>query len=75
MTAKELSQTELETLSEAELAELYTVIKQLMQAQRHAKPPSFMARLKRIQIEVPEDFAANLELDVSGERRVEPDVH
>jgi hypothetical protein len=75
MTTKELIQTELETLSDEELDELYTVIKQFMQSKRHAKPQSFMAKLKGIQIEAPEDFAANLELYVSGERRVEPDFH
>ena len=75
MTTKELIQTEIETLSDEELDELYTVIKQFTQSKRHAKPQSFMAKLKRIQIEAPEDFAANLDLYVSGERRVEPDFH
>jgi hypothetical protein len=75
MTTKELIQTEIDTLSDAELDELYTVIKQFMQSKRHAKPQSFMATLKRIQIEAPEDFAANLDLYVSGERRAEPDFH
>jgi hypothetical protein len=75
MTTKELIQAEIERLSEEDLDELYAVIKHFTQSKRHAKPQSFMAKLKRIQIEAPEDFAANLDLYVSGEKRGEPDFH
>ncbi|MEE8302360.1 MAG: hypothetical protein V3S24_07980 [Candidatus Tectomicrobia bacterium] len=74
MTTKELIQAEIETLSEEELDELYAVIKHFAQSKRDAQQQSFMAKLKRIQIDAPEDFAANLDLYVSGEKRVEPDI-
>jgi hypothetical protein len=34
-----------------------------------------MAALRDIHIDAPPDFAANLDLYVSGEKRVEPDLH
>ena len=74
MTTKELIQAEIETLSEEELDELYAVIKHFAQSKRDTQQQSFMAKLKRIQIDAPEDFAANLDLYVSGEKRVEPDI-
>jgi hypothetical protein len=75
MSAKELIQAELDTLSEEDLDALYTVIKQFIQSKRHAKPRSLMATLRNIQINAPPDFAANLDQHVSGEKRAEPDLH
>ncbi len=37
--------------------------------------PSLMSRLRNISIEGPEDFAANHDLYISGEKRIEPDIH
>jgi hypothetical protein len=36
--------------------------------------PSLMSRLKRIKIDAPENFAANLDLYLSGEKSVHPDL-
>jgi hypothetical protein len=62
MTTKEHIYTEIEHIDEAQLDELYTVIKQFMQAQQPATKPNLMTKLKRIQIDAPEDFAANLDV-------------
>jgi hypothetical protein len=75
MSTKELIQAELDTLSDADLDALYALIKQFIQSKRPAKPRSLMATLRGIQIDAPPDFAANLDLYVSGEKRVEPDLH
>ncbi|HEY5868035.1 MAG TPA: hypothetical protein VI542_21160 [Candidatus Tectomicrobia bacterium] len=75
MSTKELIQSELETLSDADLDALYAVIKHFIQSKRPAKPRSLMATLRGIQIDAPTDFAANLDLYVSGEKRVAPDLH
>src|SRR6266481_3374189 len=75
MSTKELIQAELETLSDADLEALYALIKQFIQSKRPAKPRSLMATLRAIQIDAPPDFAANLDLYVSGEKRAEPDLH
>ena len=75
MSTKELIQAELETLSDADLEALYAVIKHFIQSKRHANPRSLMATLREIQIEAPPDFATNLDLYVSGEKRGESDLH
>jgi hypothetical protein len=75
MSTKELIQAELDTLSDEDLDALYALIKQFIQSKRPAKPRSLMATLRGIQIDAPPDFAANLDLYVSGEKRVEPDLH
>lgn len=71
MTTKELINTEIEKLSEDELKKVYGVVKSLAESKSGETKLSFMSRLKRIQIEAPEDFAANLDLYVSGEKRVQ----
>ena len=75
MSTKELIQAELDTLSDEDREALYTLIKHFMQSKRHTKPQSLMATLRGIHIDAPPDFAANLDLYVSGEKRVEPDLH
>ena len=42
---------------------------------QHNKKQSFMSKLKTIKIDAPEDFANNIDLYISGEKRVEQDVH
>ncbi len=45
-----------------------------LQPKQHGKKQSLMAKLKSIRIDAPEDFATNLELYVSGEKRAESDL-
>ncbi len=45
------------------------------QSKRKDSKPSLMSRLRNISIEGPEDFAANHDLYISGEKRIEPDIH
>ena len=73
MTTKELIQAEIATLSDEHLDELYALIKNFVYARRRTKKQSFMAKLKSITIDAPQDFAANLDLYVSGEKRAEAD--
>ena len=61
MTTKKLINSEIEKFSEDELKKVYGVIRSLAESKASEQEPSFMSRLKRIQIEAPEDFAANLE--------------
>jgi hypothetical protein len=74
MTTKELIYAEIEQVDDDLLDELYAIIKQFTQSKQAAKP-SLMEKLKRIQIDAPEDFAANLDLYLSGEKRAESDLH
>ena len=69
MSTKELITAEIETLSDDELSELYALVRQFAASKKHASP-SLMSKLKRIQIDAPEDFATNLDLYTSGEKSV-----
>ncbi len=73
MTTRELIYAEIERVDDDQLDELYAVIKQFTQSKQAAKP-SLVEKLRRIQIDAPEDFAANLDLYLSGEKRVESDL-
>lgn len=75
MTTKERIERELEGLSEEHLHELYTLIRDFTHARKQSAKETFMSRLRRVQIDGPEDFAANLDLYVSGEKRDQSDLH
>lgn len=70
MSTKELIVSELDTLDEQDLNELYMIIKPFIEARRSTEPPSLMSKLRLIQIDAPPDFATNLDLYTSGEKNV-----
>ena len=73
MTTRELIQAEIANVPEEKLGELYRLIKHF--ATPKAPPSSsIMAKLREIRIEAPADFAANLDLYMSGEKNVSEDV-
>ncbi len=69
MTTKEHIQAELKHLSEDDMAELLRVIQSRSQAGAGRKP-GLMSKLRQVQIDAPEDFAANLDQYASGEKRL-----
>ncbi|MBW4633438.1 MAG: hypothetical protein KME30_16535 [Iphinoe sp. HA4291-MV1] len=71
MNTKEKIQAEINSLNEEYLDELYLLIKDFTQSKQHSKKSSFMSKLKQIKIDAPEDFAANIDLYVIGEKVVE----
>ncbi len=71
MSTRELIEVEMQGLDEAQLHELYQVARKLSEAGKNASQPSLMSKLKQVQIKAPEDFATNLDLYASGEKRVE----
>lgn len=46
----------------------------LAKSEQSGNKPSLMSKLKQIKIDGPEDFAENLDLYLSGEKRIEPDI-
>lgn len=69
MTLKELIKAEVDEVSDERLDELYSLVRQFKKEPEPRKGrPSLMSRLKRIKIDAPEDFAANLDLYLSGEQ-------
>lgn len=71
MTTKELIQTEIDKINGEDLDELYGLIKDFVAAKAAPPKPGILAKLKQIKIEAPPDFASNLDLYMSGEKRVE----
>ena len=71
MTTKEKLLREIEKLDEGQLEELYAVIKQYLHDQQN-KAEGTLLKLSRIQIDGPEDFAANIDLYLSGEKQIAP---
>jgi len=75
MTTKELIQSEIDRISDEDLDELYSLVKDFTQSKQQGRKQSLMSRLRAIQINAPEDFSTNFDLYTSGEKGVEPDLH
>ncbi len=71
MTNKEKIQAEIDSISEEYFDELYLLINNFARTKPRKNKPTLMSQLKSIQIDAPEDFAANLDLYLSGEKSVE----
>jgi hypothetical protein len=79
MTPLERIQAEIRRIPEDRLDELYGMIRQFVATQPSASRPTdaklgIMAKLREVQIEAPPDFAANLDLYLSGEKSVDETV-
>ena len=59
---KERIKAEIDRLDEKQLNELYEVLRDLAESKEGERELSLMVKLKRIKIDAPEDFAANLDL-------------
>ncbi|MCL4265733.1 MAG: hypothetical protein KJ069_21145 [Anaerolineae bacterium] len=76
MSTKELLLSKIDTMSQAELEELYTVVTEFLQSKRNKPSASpFLERLSQIHIDGPEDFAENIDLYLNGEKQIAPAVH
>lgn len=71
MTTKEMIYAEIERVDEANLDQLYALIKQFVQTTQPAPQTNLISKLKHIQIDAPEDFSVHLDQYMSGEKRVE----
>lgn len=68
MTKREAIQAELYSLAEEDLAKVLTIVRDLARARERAKStgPGLLSKLKRVKIDAPDDFAANLDLYMSA---------
>ena len=71
MTTKEQIKDEIDNLKDADLEELHMLIKDFVRTKAAPQPSSFMARMRNIKIEAPEDFSTNLDQYTSGEKSIE----
>jgi hypothetical protein len=74
MTTKELIQAEIDRISEEDLDELYSVVRDFTQSKQQSRKPSLMTKLRAIKIDAPEDFSTNFDLYTSGEKGAESDL-
>lgn len=70
MNTKQLIEEEIELMDEEQLREIYQFIQRFSLPKEQAAPTGLMGRLKGVHIEAPGDYASNLDLYVSGEKRV-----
>lgn len=75
MTTRELIQAEIANVPDENLEELYRLLRRFTAPKEVPPEPGIMTKLRGLQIEAPEDFATNLDLYLSGEKRVGEDVH
>ena len=75
MTTKELIQAEIDRISEEDLGELYSLVRDFTQLKQQGRKQSLMSKLKAIRIDAPEDFSTNFDLYASGEKGAESDLH
>ena len=80
MTTKERVVAQLSHLDEDKMNRLLKIVEHM--AQKESQPysprkPGLLSQLKQIKIEAPEDFAANLDAYMSGEKRIgdSSDIH
>jgi hypothetical protein len=71
MATREEIKSEVEKVPDERLDELYRVVKTFSQAKSSDGKQSLMAKLRSIQIEGPEDFAANFDLYLNGEKSID----
>jgi hypothetical protein len=75
MTTKELIYEAVEKIGEENLEELYRLIRDFMAAKLPPSKASILAKLQKVKINAPEDFASNFDLYASGEKRVADNIH
>lgn len=71
MATREEIKSEVEKVPEERLEELYRVVRTFSREKSAGGKESFLLRLSRIQIEGPEDFAANFDLYLNGEKSID----
>ena len=71
MVTKEIIKSEIEQVPDECLEELYEVVKLYSSPKARINGTSFLSKLKSISIEGPEDFAANIDLYLSGEKTID----
>ncbi len=74
MSTRELIRAEIDHVPDDRLGELYRLIQGFQEAPDAPPKPGILAKLRTINIVGPPDFAANLDLYLSGEKRVGEDL-
>jgi len=75
MITREMLHNEIDSLPDSVLDEAYRLVKRLSPRQATDSGQTLMSRLREVTIQGPTDFAADLDLYLSGEKRIESDLH
>jgi hypothetical protein len=70
MNIRQLIDEEISKLEEDKLPELYEIVKDFSQSKTNN---SLFSKLKQVKIEGPVDFAANVDLYLTGEKKIDDD--
>jgi hypothetical protein len=70
MVSKEIIKSEIEKVPEECLEELYEVVKIYTRSGVVNNGGSLLSRLRKITIDGPEDFSANIDMYLSGEKSI-----
>ncbi len=71
MISKETIKSEIEKVPPERLEELYQIVRSFTVPGTRKAHGSFMSRLRKIQIDGPEDFATNIDLYLPGEKPID----
>ncbi|MFP4319831.1 MAG: hypothetical protein ACLFQ7_12805 [Phormidium sp.] len=70
MNIRQLIDEEISKLEEEQLAELYEIVKDFSRSQSKTNN-SLFTKLKQVKLEGPVDFAANVDLYLNGEKKID----
>jgi hypothetical protein len=68
MTIREEIVSRVQKLPDSALLEVYEVVEKV---EKKGKKPSLMERLRQIKIDAPPDFSRNIDLYMSGEKKID----
>ena len=71
MNIREEIVEKIQQIPENRLPELYKMVEELVEKERK---PSLMERLRKIKIEGPPDFSRNIDLYMSGEKKIDENL-
>jgi hypothetical protein len=74
MTVRDSIHTEIDNLDEKYLDELYQIVRHFVDSKADARHSSLLARLRQIQIDGPEDFAAEHDSYIAGAKGADPNL-
>jgi hypothetical protein len=71
MNIREEIIAKVQNLPERVLPEIYEIVEKLEEKE---DKPSFMERLRKIKIQAPPDFSRNIDLYMSGEKKIDENI-
>ena len=75
MATRQQIEAEIDRIPEDRLDEFYDLVRGFAASKPVSATPGIMAKLREVRIEAPPDFAANLDLYLSGEKSVCEGIH